>query len=207
MMIRCFMIPLLECFPFTDGSIPEGAPFWVGWFQCWCICRCIIERWLVCFAWIEPLPVFWQPNYHVSWHHSWKWGLFIIRILGLSVWSINEDTVDGIYYFMIWLSSYSPSYDSILLRYYVFCTYLDCNYCFASQILEIIQLEGHALSQEEASVMWRNIHLLQVFSSASLGDYSWENCMHAFPWILPVIHACAYSHNAPFTFENCSSLT
>lgn len=73
---------------------------------------------------------------------------------------------------MIWLSSYSPSYDSILLRYYVFCNYLDCNYCFASQILEIIQLEGHALSQEEASVMWRNIHLLQVFSSASLGDYS-----------------------------------
>lgn len=92
-MLRCSVFPLPECSPFTDDSVPEGAPFWMGWFQCWCICCCIIERWLICLAQIGPLPGFWQPNYHVSWHLSWKWGLFISRILGLSFWLIIEKTV------------------------------------------------------------------------------------------------------------------
>ncbi|KAJ9684606.1 hypothetical protein PVL29_016866 [Vitis rotundifolia] len=43
-----------------------------------------------------------------------------------------------------------------------------------NEILEIIQLEGHALSQEEASVMWRNIHLLQICNGVD--DNAGEAC-------------------------------
>ena len=73
---------------------------------------------------------------------------------------------------MIGLSSYDPIDDCIYFIAMHFLNFLHCNYCYASQVLEIIQLEGHAHSPEESSVMWKNIHLLQVFSSMPLGDYS-----------------------------------
>ncbi len=73
-----FSFFFLECPSRCPGSLPEGTPLRVGWFQRWCIFCCITESGLICLSWDEAYKVYWEPNYHASWPHNRTWrGTFL----------------------------------------------------------------------------------------------------------------------------------
>lgn len=73
----CFSFFLPECPSCRAGSLLEGAPLRVGWFQRWCLFCCITKSRLICLSRDETYKVYWESNYHASWPHNRTWrGMF-----------------------------------------------------------------------------------------------------------------------------------